>query len=167
MERPKIKICVKRGKGARTRQIFTKKEKKQIQTFLHPGFKIKLRKNTSIKSFVIFLRVWLRSVQKNKKYVEKSSIMINQIRVCKYGSQEALGPFSESGEKKTCPWRVKKKKVQSSGSFTSKEGSVHETLFVPYPDETSASFSLQLHTQWVLFTLLKVYPSKCFSPVSC
>lgn len=110
MERPKIKICVKRGKGARTRQIFTKKEKKQIQTFLHPGFKIKLRKNTSIKSFVIFLRVWLRSVQKNKKYVEKSSIMINQIRVCKYGSQEALGPFSESGEKKTCPWRVKKKK---------------------------------------------------------
>lgn len=100
MERPKIKICVKRGKGARTRHIFTKKEKKQIQTFLHPGFKIKLRKNTSIKSFVISLRVWLRSVQKNKKYVEKSSIMINQIRVCKYGSQEALGPFSESGEKK-------------------------------------------------------------------
>lgn len=38
--------------------------------------------------------------KKTKKYVEKSSIMINQIRVCKYGSQEALGPFSESGERK-------------------------------------------------------------------
>lgn len=86
--------------------------------------------------------------KKTKKYVEKSSIMINQIRVCKYGSQEALGPFSESGEKKKhVHEELKKKKVQSSGSFTSKEGSVHETLFVPYPDETSASFSLQLHTQ--------------------
>lgn len=94
--------------------------------------------------------------------------MINQIRVRKYGSQEALGPFSESGEKKKhVHEELKKKKVQSSGSFTSKEGSVHETLFVPYPDETSASFSLQLHTQWVLFTLLKFYPSKCFCPVSC
>ena len=151
-----------------------KKGEKAIQRFLHPGLKIKQRKNTSIKSFAISLRVrlHLRSVKKKRqKNVEKSSIMISQIRVCKYGSQEAHDPFSESGEnKKTCPWRVKKrkkKKVKSSGRFTSKEGSVHQTLFVPYPDETSASFSLQLHTQWVLFTLLRFYPSKCFSPFSC